>query len=106
MKARVRFHLAARLEAEAAARWYEERQPGLGDDFFVTVEDTIHAIADARNPGTVSPDDPRARRVRLYRFPYFIVFMLRSASEIVIVAVAHAKRRPGYWRERLRSGKT
>jgi len=39
---------------------------------------------------------PEARRRVLRRFPYSIVFLLEPA-EIVIVAVAHHKRRPGYW---------
>jgi hypothetical protein len=47
-QARVRFHRAARVEAEAAARWYEERGEGLGDDFVVAVQRAVQKIADAR----------------------------------------------------------
>lgn len=42
-------------------------------------------------------DDPRTRRLLVGRFPYQVVYRLR-ATEIVIVAVAHLKRRPGYWK--------
>jgi len=40
------------------------------------------------------------RRVVLNRFPYLVVFR-ETTSEIEVVAVAHGRRRPGYWRERL-----
>jgi len=40
------------------------------------------------------------RRVFLKKFPYFIVFF-DGQDEVTIVAVAHAKRRPGYWAKRL-----
>jgi hypothetical protein len=43
--------------------------------------------------------DPMTRRILLLGFPYQIVYRLRPA-EIVIVAVAHLKRRPGYWKNR------
>jgi plasmid stabilization system protein ParE len=39
-------------------------------------------------------------RVMLHRYPYFVVFR-ELARKIQIVAVAHAKRRPGYWRGRI-----
>jgi hypothetical protein len=40
------------------------------------------------------------RRVMLHRFPYFVVFR-ELPHKIQIIAVAHAKRRPGYWRGRV-----
>lgn len=40
------------------------------------------------------------RQVRLRQFPYRLVYMVVS-DEIVIVAVAHERRRPGYWQDRL-----
>ncbi|WP_407936397.1 hypothetical protein [Limnochorda pilosa] len=43
--------------------------------------------------------DHLTRRVLVRGFPYQVVYHLRP-DEIVIVAVAHLKRRPGYWRNR------
>jgi len=40
------------------------------------------------------------RRALVPRFPYIVVFEARE-EEIVIVAVAHASRDPGYWEHRL-----
>jgi toxin ParE1/3/4 len=41
------------------------------------------------------------RRALLARFPYAIVFLVRP-EEVRVLAVAHAKRRPGYWLSRIR----
>lgn len=46
------------------------------------------------------PDQDGARRVLVREFPYSVVFILR-AGVVWIVAIAHASREPGYWRDRL-----
>jgi hypothetical protein len=40
------------------------------------------------------------RRLLLRKYPYFVVFR-ELPRRIQILAVAHAKRRPGYWRARI-----
>ena len=46
--------------------------------------------------------DAEARKVRVERFPYHMVFWHdEAASSIHVVAIAHAHRAPGYWRDRL-----
>ena len=40
------------------------------------------------------------RRLFLDRFPYFVVFR-ETAKELQVIAIAHAKRRPGYWKKRV-----
>lgn len=99
----VRFHIAAREEAVAAAAWYEQRELGLGQEFVDELERTIEAIAEAPESWPVSPDDPRARRILLARFPYSVVYVVSSVGDVVVAAVAHEKRRPGFWRARLSS---
>ena len=89
---------AAREEFAAAVRWYEQQRPGLGGEFFdavVHVTSLIHAQPEMGTPSR----DHRTRRVLVQRFPYQVVYRL-SEDEIVIVAIAHLKRRPGYWRKR------
>ena len=41
-----------------------------------------------------------ARIVRLRRFPYVVVY-LDLTETVQVIAVAHSKRRPNYWRKRL-----
>jgi plasmid stabilization system protein ParE len=82
-----------------AVRWYEARRPGLGGEFFDAVAETLTLIEARPEVGSVSRDDPRTRRVLVPRFPYQVVYRLRP-TEIVIVAVGHLRRRPGYWENR------
>jgi len=96
----VRFHPAATAEAEAAIRWYNERVPGLGDDFRVETVRGVERVAEAPLTWPTSAYDPRARRLVLARFPYALVYVV-TAQGVVVVAVAHARRRPAYWRKRV-----
>lgn len=88
----------AREEFAAAVRWYEEQRPGLGGEFFDAVGHATSLIQTQPEIGTPSKDH-RTRRVLVQRFPYQVVYRL-TADEIIIVAIAHLKRRPGYWRKR------
>jgi plasmid stabilization system protein ParE len=89
---------AAGKEFSAAVRWYEEQRPGLGGEFFDAVIHATSLIQAQPEIGTPSADG-RTRRVLVQRFPYQVVYRF-TADEIVIVAIAHLKRRPGYWRKR------
>jgi hypothetical protein len=79
-----------------------QKQPGLGLDLVDEVDRALAAVAEGRLPTLVHPDIREVRRVMLKRFPYWVV-VLERPSEVVLVAVAHMKRRPDYWRRRLRS---
>jgi len=93
---------AAEEELRAAVAWYEMQRRGLGARFFTEVGRVLDLIL--RHPGIGSPV-PRVRaeygtrRVPLRRFPYFVVYR-EQGEEIQVVAVAHASRKPGYWRHR------
>jgi toxin ParE1/3/4 len=86
----------AEEELREAMRWYETRRAGLGLELVGVVERALVRIAEtpAQFPGW--PAAPRWRRAVLDRFPYAVVFEER-AEGIEVVAVAHGKRRPGYW---------
>lgn len=87
----------AREELNEAASFYEARVPGLGAAFLDDVDRSIDILCGSPRIGTAAG---RAfRRVLLRRFPYSIIYALRS-EEIVIVAIAHQRKRPGYWRRR------
>lgn len=93
------------VELSQAASWYESRRPGLAIRFLHEIDQARHAIQSrplsfARLADTVS--DLEIRRALLPRFPYAVVF-LELPTEIRILAVAHAKRRPDYWLNRLQT---
>jgi plasmid stabilization system protein ParE len=90
---------AASEEVEAAVRWYEERRRGLGAEFFEAVSNTIAFVEDQPEIGAVTGVTGKARRVLVNRFPYQVVYHL-TPTDVIIVAVAHLKRRPNYWKDR------
>jgi plasmid stabilization system protein ParE len=88
----------ARAEYIAAANYYEEKRVGLGDDFDEEVQSAENRIR--RMPKAFTPHKPtRTRKCILRRFPYTIYFR-ELDDRIWIAAVAHQKRRPGYWHRR------
>lgn len=96
---RVTFHSDADAELTEAARYYESRQPGLGADLLAEVERALDQIL--TNPEVFKKIGNRVRRKVLWRFPYNLIFAVYPES-IRIVAFAHKKRRPFYWRKRLK----
>jgi hypothetical protein len=87
-------------ELAEAAQWYEERRDGLGDELLAEVDRMTREID--RRPASfpIVLDAPRElgiRRALLKRFPFALVFLQKPDGQQRIVAVAHAKRRPGYW---------
>ena len=94
---RYRYNAAAEAELEAAAEWYQGKRPGLGGDFVAAVERRIVEVLESSRRW---PLVAGTRRVLTARFPYAIIYREISNEEIEIVAVAHVKRRPGYWADR------
>lgn len=103
MSPRVRFEDEADSEYRHAGRWYERRRTGLGLEFFDAVDAAISRIVDLRHVGKSVPRLPADLPVRRYavkRFPYHVVY-LDTPEGIRILAVAHDRRKPGYWKGRL-----
>jgi plasmid stabilization system protein ParE len=88
---------AALAEAEAAAAWYAERDPRVAVRFAEELEAALNRIADAPHRWPLHVHG--THRVRLTRFPYLVVYR-EDPTRILIVAVAHTRRKPGYWRKR------
>jgi toxin ParE1/3/4 len=72
----------------------------LGERFISKVE---AAVASARSmPELYRRVHGEARKVRVERFPYHVIYWHDAgADRICILAVAHASREPGYWRDRM-----
>ena len=99
----VRILADAAEEAIEAGAWYERQRSGLGADFFEAFEAAVDLVEAQHIPLSPYPDKAGAagaKRVILKRFPYDIV-IVEYLAELVVIAVAHHSRRPGYWRERL-----
>jgi plasmid stabilization system protein ParE len=99
VKRTVRSSEPASEEFTDAVRWYETRRAGLGAEFFDAIVAILAVIETNPEIGTSISPDGRTRRALVARFPYQVVYRLRP-TEIVIVAIAHLKRRPEYWKSR------
>ena len=97
--ARVDLHAKAALEAEASALWYEQQSPGLGEEFLGELASAIRAIRES--PDRWFRTSGGERRYLLHRFPFAVIYRHRS-GDIFILAIAHVRRRPGYWKDRVR----
>ena len=93
----VEFHPAAVYEAQAAREWYALRSSSAADAFIAELDEAIAGIVSF--PKSWSKYLYGTRHRLLARFPYIVVYRELS-DEVQIVAVAHARRRPGYWMDR------
>ena len=94
----VGFDPDARAEFLAIIEYYEECTKGLGHRFRETVETEIEHILDM--PFRFRVLHPPFRRCLVPKFPYSIIFSIEPEF-ILVIAVAHAKRKPGYWHDRM-----
>jgi len=94
----VRLLPAAEAEARDAVSWYEQQRPGLGMEFFAELDSTLFDLGQRPESFERWPENERYRKTRLARFPYTLFFTV--GDEVEVVAVAHSKRRPGYWLSR------
>jgi plasmid stabilization system protein ParE len=100
---RVRFEDEADAEYRLAGHWYEGRREHLGLEFFDAVDAAIRQILALPNSGSPVPRLPAdvpVRRIAVTRFPYHVIY-LETKAHIRILAIAHDRRTPGYWKTRL-----
>lgn len=93
-----RFHPEAREEFRSAIRWYRARNRQASSEFRVAVSDTIRLIA--KVPQRRMKYFHGTRRFVVQRFPFSVIY-LDDPDVVIIIAVAHRKRKPGYWKGRL-----
>lgn len=101
---RVELDPEARTELDAAAEHYEEDYEGRGFRFYAAVERTLRHIASLPDAAPLQPgvaEELGIRRRLVGGFPFAIVY--RRREEVIrVIAIGHTRRRPGYWRTRVR----
>lgn len=103
MRRAIRWHPDAEAELTAEIDWYERQQAGLGDRFEVEVLDVVAQAAaapDAWPPLPAWNEDTLVRSKGASGFPHSVVYFVED-DLLTVLAVAHSKRRPGYWRDRI-----
>jgi plasmid stabilization system protein ParE len=92
------YHPEASEEIDEAFSWYAMRSAQAADGFYEELFPAVNRVR--QQPGLFPQYVNGTQRVVLHHYPFSVVFR-NLPSEIQIVAVARAKRRPGYWRVRL-----
>lgn len=96
--ARIEFDPDAAEELLAAREWFRVRSIAAAQSFADEVSAALERIRHA--PDRWPKAHAHTRRHGVHRFPY-VIFYRKSGDSIQVIAVAHARRRPGYWRDRL-----
>lgn len=105
MTLRVRVAPEAQAELDEAVRWYEQRNAGVGLALLNGLNNVLEAISRWPHAGTPVANLRTQRIVRrrsVRRFPYHVVWTVTD-GEIYVVAIAHNRRQPGYWSQRIKN---
>jgi plasmid stabilization system protein ParE len=97
----VSFHPLAAEEYRRARSWYARRSPAAALGFQDAVDRVVARIAADPTSGVVFRS--WYRWMRTGRFRYVLYYEQITPTEVMVLAVAHAGRRPGYWLRRTRS---
>ena len=96
-----RFHPEAEAEHLDTIAYYEDRRAGLGAKYLAEFERVLAQAC--ANPQMYRKEQaPEIRRVRMPRFPFTVLYR-ETNGRVEVLAVAHHRRRPAYWRTRLYS---
>jgi plasmid stabilization system protein ParE len=96
----VRVHPEALWESAAAVEWYRQESIQVAERFTTELRATVNRIRQVPNQFPIYAFG--VRRAVLRGFPFLIVFHV-TGDLVEIIVVAHGRRRPGYWKERLSS---
>jgi toxin ParE1/3/4 len=100
---RIRLLSPAIDEISQAALWFDQQRPGLGDEFWRSVDLILLEIGNRPRlfaQSEFASDEIDLRFALVRRFSFVIHFAIEH-DEVQVVAVAHTARRPGYWLHRI-----
>jgi len=93
------WHEEAAREFAQAAIFYELRVEGLGERFTIQVEAALTKVRNS--PLVFRCVEGECRKAGVDRFPYAVVYRVSAMGDLQILALAHFKKRPGYWKQRI-----
>ena len=98
----VEFSAEATAELEEAAAWYESHRAGYGETFLAVVDAAADKCGRGPRSGSLVEDlttRGEVRRAPIARFPFHVAYLV-TEDHILVLAIAHDRRRPGYWSDR------
>lgn len=96
--AELEYHPDASDEVADAFDWYSSVNPDAGERFKLELDRAEELVE--RSPESWGPYFHDTQGFRFRGFPFVMAYIVRD-ERIIVIAVAHTRRRPGYWRERL-----
>ena len=93
----LRFRPEARFDILEARSWYEERVPGLGDEFVRAIDASVAGIL--RFPEAYPEVHRDVRKAVLRRFPYSLLFVI-DEKDLLVLGCFHHRRDPKSWTDR------
>ena len=99
VKLPIEYHPEARREADEVFDWYLERDHAVAERFQQELETAQTTIQ--RSPDAWAEYMHGTRRYLLKRYPYVVVYRV-TEDRIEVIAIAHGRRKPGYWADRLK----
>jgi plasmid stabilization system protein ParE len=97
---KIRFLTLAQQEVDDAVLWYSNKTENAGLEFLDELDRAVRLVTSY--PLALTEIEPEIRRCLLARFPYALIYGIEPDT-IVIIAVAHLRRQPGYWADRIHS---
>jgi toxin ParE1/3/4 len=95
----VELHEEALAEAEAAFDWYTTRNPAAAEGFIAELDQAIEQIGAFPDAGSLHLSG--TRRYVMRRFPFTVIY--REQKQMTqVIAVAHSRRKPDYWKQRVK----
>lgn len=88
----------ATAEYVDSARYYEDQQERLGDEFIDCIEAAVARIL--KDPERPRPIEHGCRKAPVNRFPFVLVYAINGET-VRVISVMHQHREPGYWHDRL-----
>jgi plasmid stabilization system protein ParE len=96
---RIKLEKGAERDLEEGLRWYQKRSDRAADNFIVALSDTLDRIL--KDPTRYRPIEADIRTIRMGNYPYTLIYRI-TPQFIKVYAAAHEKRRPGFWRRRVK----
>ena len=98
---RVIVSAAAQLELRAAADWYSAQEAGLGEELVAEVDRALEALVEGAHRAPLWFPGRPYQKILVHRFPH-VVFFTHDDEHVHVLAIAHRRRKPGYWLKRTR----
>jgi len=89
----------ALAELAAASEYYENQRPNYGAQLVQAVDDALRRLSEF--PDAWPRVGKNMRRCPVQGFKYWLVYS-HTAEQASIIAITHSRRRPGYWKDRVK----